>query len=305
MRLGKARRRSQYGSGLGICLFLLPGVGVYTTLMLYPSLLSLYYSVLDWEGGPVSRAPFVGLDNFREAFDDPVVADALGNNARVLFLNWAFQLPLALILAFTLARLRHGAALYRFLFFIPVILPVATLALLWRFIFSGNQYGLLNNTLREVGQDEWIRPWLSADGVVQWTTSFPTAWQFIGFFMVIFLAALAGIPEEYYEAAALDGAGAWRQLVDITLPSIKPVYVSAMILALQIALGAYIYPVLMTEGGPLHRSETLISYSLYLLWVKRTWGYGSAIAALTFLLTIVVSTLIWRLGRRQERLVLR
>ena len=156
-----------------------------------------------------------------------------------------------------------------------------------------------------MGQDEWIRPWLSADGIVQWTTSFPTAWQFIGFFMVIFLAALAGIPEEYYEAAALDGAGAWRQLVDITLPSIKPVYVSAMILALQIALGAYIYPVLMTEGGPLHRSETLISYSLYLLWVKRTWGYGSAIAALTFLLTIVVSTLIWRIGRRQERLVIR
>jgi ABC-type sugar transport system permease subunit len=304
MRFGATGRRSQYGSGLGIFLFLLPGVGVYTVLMLYPSLLSLYYSVLDWEGGPVSRAPFVGLDNFRAAFDDPVVVDALGNNVRVLFLNWAFQLPIALVLAFTLSRLRHGAALYRFLFFIPVILPVATLALLWRFIFSGNQYGLLNNALREAGREGWIRQWLSADGIVQWTTSFPTAWQFIGFFMVIFLAALAGIPEEYYEAAALDGAGAWRQLIDITLPGIKAVYVSAMILALQIALGAYIYPVLMTEGGPLHRSETLISYSLYLLWVKRTWGYGSAIAALTFLLTIIVSTLIWRLGRRQERLVI-
>lgn len=305
MRSGKRRRRSHYGSGLGIFLFLLPGVGVYTVLMLYPSLLSLYYSVLDWEGGPVSRAPFVGLDNFRAVLDDPVVPQALGNNARVLFLNWAFQLPLALILAFTLARLRRGAALYRFLFFIPVILPVATLALLWRFIFSGNQYGLLNNVLRDAGREGWIRPWLSADGIVQWTTSIPSAWQFIGFFMVIFLAALAGIPDEYYEAAALDGASAWRQIVDITLPSIKPVYVSAMILALQIALGAYIYPVLMTEGGPLHRSETMISYSLYLLWVKRTWGYGSAIAALTFLLTIVVSALVWRLGRRQDRLVLR
>jgi len=305
MRLGKSRRRSHYGSTLGIVLFLLPGVGVYTVLMLYPSLLSLYYSVLDWEGGPVGNAPFVGLDNFREAFKDPVVPQALANNARVLFLNWAFQLPVALILAFTLSRLRHGAALYRFLFFIPVILPVATLALLWRFVFSGNQYGLLNNALREAGREDWIRLWLSGDGIVQWTTSFPMAWQFIGFFMVIFLAALAGIPEEYYEAAALDGASAWRQLRDITLPGIKPVYVSAMILSLQIALGAYIYPILMTEGGPLHRSETMISYSIYLLWVKRVWGYGSAIAALTFLLTIVVSTLIWRIGRRQERLVIR
>jgi ABC-type sugar transport system permease subunit len=305
MLFGRKRRRSHYGSGLGIFLFLLPGVGVYTVLMLYPSLLSLYYSVLDWEGGPVGNAPFVGLDNFREAFKDPVVPQALANNARVLFLNWAFQLPVALILAFTLSRLRHGAALYRFLFFIPVILPVATLALLWRFVFSGNQYGLLNNALREAGREDWIRLWLSGDGIVQWTTSFPMAWQFIGFFMVIFLAALAGIPEEYYEAAALDGASAWRQLRDITLPGIKPVYVSAMILSLQIALGAYIYPILMTEGGPLHRSETMISYSIYLLWVKRVWGYGSAIAALTFLLTIVVSTLIWRIGRRQERMVIR
>jgi len=305
MLFGRKRRRSHYGSGLGIFLFLLPGVGVYTVLMLYPSLLSLYYSVLDWEGGPVGNTPFVGLDNFREAFKDPVVPQALANNARVLFLNWAFQLPVALILAFTLSRLRHGAALYRFLFFIPVILPVATLALLWRFVFSGNQYGLLNNALREAGREDWIRLWLSGDGIVQWTTSFPMAWQFIGFFMVIFLAALAGIPEEYYEAAALDGASAWRQLRDITLPGIKPVYVSAMILSLQIALGAYIYPILMTEGGPLHRSETMISYSIYLLWVKRVWGYGSAIAALTFLLTIVVSTLIWRIGRRQERLVIR
>jgi raffinose/stachyose/melibiose transport system permease protein len=301
----RARRRSHYGSGLGIFLFLLPGVGVYTTLMLYPSVLSLYYSVLDWEGGPVSNAPFVGLDNFRAIFDDPVVARALGNNGRLLFLNWVFQLPVALLLAFTLSRLRRGSATYRFLFFLPVVLPAATLALLWRFIFSGNDYGLLNNFLERIGKEEWIRRWLSYDGIVQWTTSFPASWQFIGFFMVIFLAALAGVPEEYYEAAAIDGANAWRQLKDITLPSIKPVYISAMILTLNGALGAYIYPLLMTEGGPLHFSETLISYSLYLLWVKRTWGFGSAVAALSLILSFAIAALIWRFGRREDRVALR
>jgi raffinose/stachyose/melibiose transport system permease protein len=305
MAFRSGRRRSQYGSGWGIFLFLLPGLGVYTTLMLYPSALSLYYSVLDWEGGPVGRAPFVGLDNFRALFDDPVVPKALGNNVRLIFLSWAFQLPVALILAFTLSRLRYGSGVYRFLFYLPVILPAATLALLWRFIFSGSEYGLLNNVLRGAGQEGWIQRWLSANGIVQWTTSFPAAWQFIGFFMVIFMAALAGIPEEYYEAAAIDGAGVWRQLRDITLPSIKPVYLSAMILALQGALGAYIYPLLMTEGGPLHLSETLISYSLYLLWVKRTWGYGSAVAVLSFLLSILVVALIWRVGRRGESAVMR
>ena len=301
----RSKRRSSYGSDIGIFLFLLPGIGVYTLLMLYPTALSLYYSVLDWQGGPVSDAPFVGLDNFRALVDDQYVRMALGNNTRVLLLGWLFQLPMALLLAFTLSRLRRGAPMYRFLFFIPVILPIATLALLWRFVFSGSEYGLLNNVLIDLGQEDWIRPWLSADGIVQWTTSFPQVWQFIAFFMVIFLAALAGIPDEYYEAASIDGASALRQLKDVTLPNIKPVYISAMILSLNGALGAYIYPLLMTEGGPLHRSETLISYSIYLLWTKRVWGLGSAVAVLSFGLGIVVAALIWKLGRRGDQVLAR
>ncbi len=129
--------RARYGSPLGIFLFLLPGLGVYTILMLYPSVMSLYYSVLDWNGGPLSQARFIGLDNFRQMLSDPYLPGALINNARVLLLDWAFQLPLALLLAFAITRLRRGASIYRFLFFIPVIIPAATLALMWGFVFSG------------------------------------------------------------------------------------------------------------------------------------------------------------------------
>jgi len=300
MRSLKSRGRSWYGNPVGISLFLLPAVGIYTTLMLYPSLLSLYYSVLDWEGGPVSAAPFVGLDNFRQMLADPIVPRALANNARRLSLDWGFMLPVALMLAFVLSRLRHGASIYRFLFYIPVILPATTMALLWRFLLSGNDYGVLNNLLRLIGRESWVRPWLSGNGYVQWTTSFPSSWQSVGFYMVIFLAALVGIPEEYYEAAAIDGANGWQQLLHITLPNIRVVYVSCMVLTLQGALGAFIYPLLMTKGGPIHLSETLISYSLYLLWQKKTWGYGSAVATLSFLLGIIAVTLVWRYGRQRE-----
>ena len=300
MAARRVGRASWYGNPVGIALFLLPALGVYTTLMLYPSLLSLYYSVLQWEGGPVSAAPFVGLANFRQMLADPIVLLALVNNARRLVLDWGMMLPLALALAFVLSRLRRGASIYRFLFYIPVILPATTMALLWRFALSGNQYGLLNSILRLLGREEWIRPWLSGDGYVQWTTSFPSPWQGIGFYLVIFLAALVGIPEEYYEAAAIDGANAWQQLRHVTLPSIRGVYVSCMVLSLQGALGAFIYPLLMTKGGPVHMSETLISYSLYLLWQKKTWGYGSAVATLSFLLGIVAVMLVWRYGRQRE-----
>jgi ABC-type sugar transport system permease subunit len=289
-----------YGSPLGIILFLLPGIGFYTLFMLYPSLTSLYYSVLNWQGGPINAAPFVGLDNFRQMFRDAYILTAISNNGRLLLLNWFFQLPVALMLAYVLTRLRHGSNFYRFVFYIPVILPAATLALLWRFIFSGSNYGLLNNILQRLNLESLIRPWLSGNGIVQWTTSFPSSWGAVGFYMIIFIAALVGIPDEYYEASAMDGANAWQQFVYITIPSIRGVYLYTMILGTQSALGAFIYPLLMTKGGPIHLSETLISYSLYLLWQKKVWGYGSAIAALSFLLGVLATALVWRFGRKQN-----
>lgn len=302
MGVRKKQLSSHYGGSFGIFLFLLPGLGVYSLFMLYPSLLSLYYSVLDWRGGPVSAAPFVGFDNFAQILKDPYLSKALVNNGRLLFLNWIFQLPISLLLAFALTRLRRGMHFYRFVFYIPVVLPAATLALLWRFVFSGNNYGLLNNLLKNTSMDHWIQPWLSGDGIVQWTTSFPASWVAIGFYMVIFMAALVGIPEEYYEAAAIDGANSWQQFIYITIPNLRSVYVYSMILAMQGAFGAYIYPLLMTRGGPLHLSETLISYSLYLLWEQRIWGYGSAVAVLSFLLGIIATVLVWRFGRQHEPL---
>jgi raffinose/stachyose/melibiose transport system permease protein len=300
MPSSKKPSSAQYGSPLGIFLFLLPGVGAYTLFMLYPSLLSLYYSVLEWQGGPLNKAPFVGLDNFIRMVNDPYVRMAIGNNLRMLTLNWAFQLPIALMLAYLLSRLRRGVTFYRFLFYIPVILPVATMALLWRFIFSGNQYGMLNNLLVRFNLENLVRPWLSGNGIVQWTTSFPGAYDSIGFFIIIFLAGLVGIPEEQYEASGIDGASSWQQFLYITIPNMRGVYIYAMILALQAALGGFIFPLLMTKGGPLHLSETLISYSLYLLWEKKIWGYGSAVATFSFLLGIIATALVWKFGRRGQ-----
>lgn len=299
MVVQRRSRLVRYGSPLGIFLFLLPGLGTYTVLLLYPSLLSLYYSVLKWDGGPVSSAPFVGLANFQQMLSDPYLPIALSNNVRLLLLCWIFQLPVAVILAFAITRLRHGGSIYRFVFFLPVIVPAATMALLWGFIFSGNSYGMLDAVLRVVGQGQHVPHWLSADGVVQWATTFPPSWVGVGFYMIIFLAAIVGIPQEYYEAAAIDGANGWQQLIHVTLPSIRGIYVSGMILALQGSLGSYIFPYLMTNGGPLHLSETLISYALFLLWTQRTWGYGSAVAVLSFVLSVIITIFVWRFAHQR------
>jgi raffinose/stachyose/melibiose transport system permease protein len=300
MSVRRAMPSSRYGSPIGIFLFLLPGLGMYTVLLLYPSLLSLYFSVLKWDGGPIGNAPFVGVANFQQLLSDSIIPIALGNNARLLLLCWLFQLPMALVLAFAITRLRHGGSVYRFVFFLPVIVPTATMALMWGFIFSGNPYGVLNATLRAIGLGGLIQRWLSMDGIVQWTTTLPAAWVGIGFFMTIFIAALVGIPQELYEAAAIDGATGAQQLLYITLPTIRGIYVAGMVLALQTALGSFIYPYLITNGGPLHLSETLISYSLFLLWTQRSWGYGSAVAVLSFVLSIIITGFVLRFSRPRE-----
>ena len=294
-RLRFSSRRRHYGTPVGIALFLLPGLGLYTVLMLYPSVQSFVYSLLNWEGLRATRE-FVGLANYAHVLRDPVVRVALGNNLRALLLYMFVQLPLALLLAFALTRKVRFVSFFRFLFYIPCVTSGSVLALLWLFIFTAD-YGL-NRILRELGFGFLNRAWLSTDGIVQWTTNFPATWQWVGFYMVIFLAAIGSIPEELFEAAQIDGAGAWRQLIHITLPSIRLVYVAASITALKDALGAYIYQFIMTEGGPLHMSETLVSYTLNLIWTERRWGYGSALAVLHFALSAVAAALIWRFARR-------
>lgn len=299
------RRRSQYGSRFGIFLFLLPALAIYSILIVYPGVISFYYSLLEWNGGPLNRAKFIGLGNFERFWSDPDLHFALGNAFRLVLVSWGLQLPLALLLAVAIMRVRRGKSLYRFLFILPFIVPVATLALVWSFVFSGQSYGQLNSLLRLLGLGGLVRSWLSADGVVQWVTVFPQAFIYVGFFMVIFTAALVGIPKEQYEAAQVDGAGAWRQFVHITLPSIRAIYMFSLLVSLQLALAAFLFPLLLTNGGPLHISESPVSYSLFLLTFQQEWGYASAVNVLMFaigLITVTLALLIIRGWPRLRRL---
>ena len=290
-------RRRHYGNPLGIGLFLLPGLGAYTVLMLYPTVQSLLYSLQSWEGLRPTRE-FVGLAYYLRILHDPVVLTALGNNLRAWFLYTFGQLSIALLLAFALSRKVRHVGLFRFLFYIPCVISGSALAMMWMFLYT-TDYGL-NGMLQRLGLSFLVRPWLSAPGVVQWATIVPEAWQWVGFYLVIFLAAIGGIPEEQFEAAQIDGANAWQQLLYITLPSMRPVLIAAAIAVVKDALNAYIYQFIMTEGGPMHMSETLMTYTLRQIWIDKNWGYGSALAVLHFVLAAVAARLIWLFRQRGE-----
>jgi len=295
----RARGRA-YGSNLGIFLFLLPGVGLYTALMLYPTLVSFVYSVVQWQAlRPTTE--FAGFGNYVKLFSDPVVLIALSNNLRAWILYTGVNLPLALVLAFALSRKVRGGSLFRLLYYIPNVCAASVLAMVWQFLLT-RDYGL-NAVLTRLGLAEYIRPWLSTPGIVEWTTNLPQTWARVGFWTVVFLAAISSIPEELYESAQLDGANAWHELRHITLPGIRAVYVSASVLALVWALDTYIYQYILTKGGPLHMSETLVSYTINTLFDNQNWGYGSALAVFQFGLSAIVAVLLWRFLRRRDQSV--
>lgn len=274
--------------------FMLPGILLYSILILYPTVQSLIYSTQDWQG---LNCKFIGVDNFRHLFHDKIVWTALVNNMRVLVVAALFGLPLSLTLAYMLSRRTRLAGLYRFLYFIPGLVGAVTMALLWMFIFDG-KFGILNQVLQFVGLGRFVQPWLSRDGVVQWSVIAPGAYGGIGFMVIIYMAAISEIPEALYEAAAIDGANSWQQLWNITLPSIWGVYLMTNVLAVLDALGAFVYPFILTRGGPLHRTETLTSYAVWQSFSNYKRGYGAAIAVFHFAVAIIATLLIRRLARR-------
>lgn len=297
----KARQRLLgYGNAGGILLFLAPGLIGYLVLLLLPSLSSLVISLFHWTGFGVSPA-LVGSDNFARLAQDPVIPIAIANGVRNIFLAVAVQVPIGLILGYVLSRRVRGGRVFLFFYFLPVLIAEATLAYMWRAIYN-SQSGILNEGLRALGFDWLIQPWLSGDGIVQWAVLLPGTWAWIGFNVVLFLTAIRGMSQDLLDAATVDGASPLQELRFVILPSIRGVYVTATALAIAGAVSPFLYPLLLTQGGPLDMTQSFMTYAWSKIFPLRysppDWGYGSAIAVLHFGIAIALTGLVWRFGRR-------
>jgi len=228
----------------------------------------------------------------------------MGMAARGIFLALAVTVPLGFVLAFLLSRIARGGKTFRFFYFLPLILPGTVLGIMWKNFFLYK--GVLNYALRRVGLDVLARGWLTQIGLVQWTVLLPSVWSGVCFYIIIFAAALAGIPPELYDAAAIDGASGWQEMIHITLPSVRGVYVTTMILALPGALSTFIYPYVLTEGGPVRSTYSLALWLFNNIYAipgasrPPAIGYGSAIALLHGFLGIALGLAVWRFGRSGE-----
>lgn len=252
--------------------------------MAYPMISSLYYSFTNFS--IIRDARWLGVENYVELYHDQVFHQTLANT----LMFTVASVPLSTVGAITLALLLNtkskGILLYRTIFYIPSLVPMVALGVLWLWVFNGEN-GLLNEGLRALG----FRPpnWLSDPVWAKWTLVLISVWG-CGNAMVVYLAGLQDVPMSLYEAAELDGAGALGKLKNVTLPMISPVILFNMIMGIIGSLQVFALPYVMFPGGQPARSTYMFAMYLYDNAFKyQRMGYASAMGWIMFLITLALT----------------
>ena len=281
-------------------LFLLPGLSLYLLWMVYPLGYEFYISFFDWKIMPGQTSQFVGLENYQRVLEDKTFWLSLENTVRYTVVTVIGQMVIGLALAVLVNRVFFAKRFFRAIYYLPVVTSWVVVSFLFQFIFSSHPGGLANYVLTELGVLSQPIAWMS-ETKTSWVIIYTLGiWKGIGWAMVIFLAALQGIPMELYEAASIDGAGEWSQFRRVTLPLIRRttlfVLVALVIGGFQVFISVY----LITGGGPLHRTEVMLSY-MYDRAFDRLWfGYGAAISYILAAIVVFVSFVQMRLFRQPE-----
>lgn len=265
-------------------LFLLPFLAIFVVFSVYPIVYTLILSCSETSLRGIERITW--LKNYAKLLSDPLFWQAFRNTFQYTFVYLVAGMSLALFFAVLLNRKIRFVGLFRALFFIPVITSDVAVAKIWMQLYQG-EFGPLNRLLAPIGVQVG---WLTNPRVVMWSIAVLAIWQGLGYYIVLFLSGLQGIPDELYEAAEIDGAGPVRRFFSITVPSLSATIVLTCVMATINCLQVFTPIQLITEGGPANSSVTLGFY-LYrqaFEWINR--GYASTLAMVLFV-TILAFTM--------------
>ena len=278
-----------------ILFFVLPGLLWFLAIVLAPVALSVSYSFLQWDG--LSQAKFIGFKNYLGLLTDPEFHRALKNSLYLAGASVFIQLPVAMILALTLALGVKGEKFFLNAFFIPVIISSTVIAQLWRKIYHPN-YGLLNAFLEKLGLENLQANWLGDAATVVGACLIPMIWQYIGYHMLLYYSSAKSISADLYEAARVDGASKWQIAGKIILPMILPMMQASTIFAIVGSLKSFDMIFILTNGGPNHASEVpaLIMYEK--IFTSNQYGYASAISVVVILECLLFTGLIQLLFKK-------
>ncbi|HEY4267211.1 MAG TPA: sugar ABC transporter permease [Galbitalea sp.] len=294
--LARKTRHKRWQNPRSGLLFLAPSAIILVVFVGYPIVQSAWMSLHDWSYLQVTHQ-FIGLQNYIDLANDPRFWNALGNTAIFSVVTVPAQVVIGLLLAIRLSRSTWLSTFYRSVFFFPVISAFATMAIVWKFLLSPDigpfaawEHALGLPTVNILQSTAFALPAVIVVGL----------WKNVGFTMVILIAALQEVPESLNEAAALDGAGSWGRFRNVTLPAIRQPLLFATIIAVIASLQVFDQVYVMTAGGPLFHTETLVTYMYELGFQQYRSGYAAAVAWVLFILIMLVSVLQLRIFRYRD-----
>ncbi len=278
-----------------IALYVLPSLLLLLAIVYVPIVFTGYYGLMEWDG--IGSKTFIGLDNYKVLLEDEKFWDSAGHSFLFALLSTA-SLAVYMLVALVLSGRIKGANLFRKIYLIPMLLSSVAIAQLWIKIYHPSN-GILNNWLSTIGIAE-TPEWLADPAIVLYALFVPILWQYAGFYILIYYAALKNIPTSLIEAARIDGANSLQIAMRIKLPLIMEVIKVTIVLAVVGSLKYFDLIYIMTDGGPNGASEVMASYMYQKAFRGFDFGYASAIGFFLLLICLVITWVIRRLTATKD-----
>ncbi len=276
-------------------MFVLPGTVFYLMVTIIPMILGFWMSFHSWSIIRPTK-PWVGLANYQKVLANPVFWAALRNTLVYTAGVVPLQMILALLAAMLLNTEIRGRTFFRLLYYLPVVTPLSIAAVIWTWIYNPNM-GLLNWFLRTIGFQG--RDWLGDPKMAMLSVIIVAIWSGLGYKMVIFLAALQGIPETYYEAAMIDGAGRFDLFRFITLPLLKPATLYVLITSMIGSFQVFGLVKVLTGGGPLDATNVLVMWIHRRAFADYQFGEAAATSFILFAFILAITVIQWKIMGRE------
>ena len=275
-------------------LFTLPYLIFFTVFVAYPVGFAFYLTVHSWNIVRPEK-PFVGFRNYERLLSDELFYKALQNTFVFLVVHIPLQIAVALLLAVVLNQKIRGRAFFRVAFFLPFVTSGAIISLIWLRLYADD--GLLNNALNSVGLP--ALGWLSSPRLAMPSIAIMATWKNVGYYLMIFLAALQAIPSQLYEESYLNGANAWQRFWYITLPLLNPAMVLVVVLSTIGGFSLFVEPFVMTGGGPVDSTLSIVLYLYRQAFQFLRMGYAATLGVALALIIFAVTLLQRRLVERE------
>ncbi len=285
--------QTTFGKKSVIMTFLLPAFLLYTVMVLVSILWAGYYSFFYWSG--VGEMTFAGLNNYITLLtSDRAFWESVLHTLIYTVICVTIQVFGGLLFAIFLTRVTRFRAGLQTLYYVPVVISSVALCQIFSKLFSVTPTGVVNALLSQFSDKFIYMEWISNAELALFMAAFAEAYKYLGLYMVIFYAALIGVPSDLTEAAIVDGAGVFRQYWNIKIPYIKPVIIANCVLVLNGSLRSFEFSYLLTKGGPGSASELMTTYMYKQAFTSQKYGYGSSVAIMIVMICLLIGFLFRR-----------